>query len=1010
MTSKARVGAVAALRRRLSAVLVYLIAAVVAACAAGDEERISRTSRQALSVSVEHEIGEPAVLDGESVQGQQLACNELDVCLTVWSQRENSDHYLVGRLTGPNGPIGERLITFDFHEDYEFEPQVAARDNGDFLVAWNTTSGGFAARVDATDGTLIDEPPIVLGDWRYYVMHAASNVDSYVLTVRNVNADTLHTVRIVDGAPLDVTPPLVGAWIDHSLGVAPGQFAIALGTDAFTRFDLQTGAPLAPTTTEFEKYAVGDLPAIASDGTNYMLVWQASNKIYAARIRASDGLLLDPPDEFNQLSGGHVIATDSAMDDGTPKLVFDGTHFIALWARGVFGQRQIVGARISTAANRVSGQSGTPYEFVVRTVNETYVTGFFTEVEFAADYRSGFGLAAWTNTSWTPFCTQGSCTLYPEDIYAVPMTGSTGSAPVPGSLVELSYLGVNQDASAVASDGRDFFVVYRDIGQHGVYVRMIDGATKTPLGPALQIAPYEPTTSFTGDHLSTAWSGTFYVAVWDGYFQLFSCAGVPLGPPTPIDSQGFPAQPAVACNDDKCLIAYLDHGGLDYRVLAKRLSATDGSVLDATPLVITTNSDYAPPAVASDWTVAPSMRTFLVAWQVGSNTGLQTRRVRSYVGALQPTLALDDSIQPTEVALASDGEQFYAVWRQTLNIWGRGIDALTGLPLGTEPTQLGTLGQDLSSLTLAHDGSAYVATWSGTAGEGAGNIEAGIWGTRINSAGSRLDNPNFLVRTEDASFTSLGASSFGRSLLVFQAWNTSSMSLLEHGRFIDDDLGTLIAPPSQCATGSGGAGGAAGSGGTGGSAGASGSAGNGGAAGSAGAGGVAGSGGMGGSVGAGGNGGGTGGASGNGGAATGGAGGTGGATGGDGGAASGGASGAAGTAGGGTGGRGGASGGVGGETMGGMGGAEAGSGGNIAGAAGTGVAGDSGATGGASGGSPGTAGTSAAGSAGTTTSDAADDGSCGCRTMPRPNKDAGWIWFGLLVLALRRRSNLRNGS
>ena len=53
-------------------------------------------------------------------------------------------------------------------------------------------------------------------------------------------------------------------------------------------------------------------------------MWYFGVRTYAIRVRASDGAILDPHDDVNQVTGGHIIATSSTpLDISTA--VFDGT-------------------------------------------------------------------------------------------------------------------------------------------------------------------------------------------------------------------------------------------------------------------------------------------------------------------------------------------------------------------------------------------------------------------------------------------------------------------------------------------------------------------------------------------------------------------------------------------------------------------------------------------------------------------------------------------------------------
>src|SRR5262249_41502718 len=83
--------------------------------------------------------------------------------------------------------------------------------------------------------------------------------------------------------------------------------------------------------------------AIAFDGTNYLVVWQdhragTDYDIYGARVTKT-GAVLDP--------GGIPIST-AAHDQTGPKLAFDGTNYLVVWGDRRSNNADIYGARVST--------------------------------------------------------------------------------------------------------------------------------------------------------------------------------------------------------------------------------------------------------------------------------------------------------------------------------------------------------------------------------------------------------------------------------------------------------------------------------------------------------------------------------------------------------------------------------------------------------------------------------------------------------------------------------------
>lgn len=80
----------------------------------------------------------------------------------------------------------------------------------------------------------------------------------------------------------------------------------------------------------------GDTPAVAFDGTNYLVAWAESGNIYGARVSQS-GLVLD---RIN-------VATTSDQETN-PAIAFDGENYLVVWQRTVVSyQDDIWGARVT---------------------------------------------------------------------------------------------------------------------------------------------------------------------------------------------------------------------------------------------------------------------------------------------------------------------------------------------------------------------------------------------------------------------------------------------------------------------------------------------------------------------------------------------------------------------------------------------------------------------------------------------------------------------------------------
>ncbi len=91
----------------------------------------------------------------------------------------------------------------------------------------------------------------------------------------------------------------------------------------------------------------GQKPSIASDGTNYMVVWEAGFKVWGTRLDKS----------LSSLDGpfGFQISAAGVSSQGIPVVRFDGTNYVVFWLsggkpRGVLARRVSTGGKLLDAS------------------------------------------------------------------------------------------------------------------------------------------------------------------------------------------------------------------------------------------------------------------------------------------------------------------------------------------------------------------------------------------------------------------------------------------------------------------------------------------------------------------------------------------------------------------------------------------------------------------------------------------------------------------------------------
>ena len=253
-------------------------------------------------------------------------------------------------------------------------------------------------------------------------------------------------------------------------------------------------------------------PAVAFDGTNYLVVWQDNRgsgfDLYGVRVSAS-GSVLDPAGFAISSANGH---------QRNPAVAFDGTNYLVSWEdTRLSAASDIYAARVSRTGS-------------VLDANGLSICPRFGAQEHPAVAFDGVNyLVVWDDSS------AGSS----RDIYGTRV--STG-----GTVLDTAFVGISTDTSdqsspAIAFDGTNYLVAwsdYRNNSTSDVY-----GARVSRPGTVLDASGIQfagGTESQTDAAL--AFDGTNYLLVWSDY-QTFPSSNLaarrirPTG--TPVDSSPF---------------------------------------------------------------------------------------------------------------------------------------------------------------------------------------------------------------------------------------------------------------------------------------------------------------------------------------------------------------------------------------------------------------------------------------------------------------------------------------
>jgi hypothetical protein len=242
-------------------------------------------------------------------------------------------------------------------------------------------------------------------------------------------------------------------------------------------------------------YAPGQIqgPAIAFDGTHYLVVWRQDTLAPYIGLRAT---LVDTNGDYVGEGVGALITSTPA---GTPQVTFDGTNFVVAWSDGrndSSTSSDIYGARVSTG-----GQVLDPNGIAISTA-----PGYQADPHLASN-------GVHTLVVWEDQRNSGNA-LYGARV------ASTGTVldptlPVTGGGLRISTTTGYQNVPSVASDGTNWLVAWENLATNFETRRILStvvsaaGVAATPAGTAVSTA--------TSYHPAVAWNGSEYLTVWTDY-------------------------------------------------------------------------------------------------------------------------------------------------------------------------------------------------------------------------------------------------------------------------------------------------------------------------------------------------------------------------------------------------------------------------------------------------------------------------------------------------------------
>jgi hypothetical protein len=689
---------------------------------------------------------------------------------------------------------------------------VAGYCAGVFLVTW---SEGRAARIRASDGQLLDPVSILvrrnpLTNGPQQAIGCSGNSFLVVWDGMGTIVDpATGQVSPVDGFSLS---PLSSPAIAFD-----GTRYLVVGTEGSTAVSGQRVGPDGSLidAQPFPIAAAAGNPSVTFDGTNYFVAWEDNRTgqgrdIYAARVRPSDGVVLDG----TGTNGGIPIST-RLVDQTGPVVSADNANVLVVWGEpGSGGATEILGNRVRksdlalldgppasggvtidsvNASDRISVAFDGMNHLVTWVESDGHVRGNRVRAsDFAlldgAPTSGGhlFGFYGLT-TGWLAFSPQDSVYFAAaSDGYGTRIrTTDLAELDGPPYLFYANYPAGDETKPSVGYVDGMYLVVWQDFrtptGIYAVRVRASDGVVLD--APAIQISANYP----YGSAPAVAVDSSTFLVVWNNNDLTIHASRVRASDGALLDGAGGIVIPAAAypadvgCIGGTCLITFRLSDVFIYGV---RMRIADGQLLGAPFPIINQDRN-------SDPSVAAGNSRFLVAathW-VGGDIDLSTwaALVTAVDGAVTvlPPLATRTSHGPGTAA-AFDGSNFLVAYVfQDYGVYGTRVresdgallDAAGGFALTSSARQF----------RLEFDGTDYVLLSRSIQPSG-----RDLYFQRIRTDGSLIDYPvstgGIDVPTPTVTQSvGLGSSGVGQLMVTYDRYVPDDAYRVERsfGRLID---------------------------------------------------------------------------------------------------------------------------------------------------------------------------------------------------------------------------------
>jgi MYXO-CTERM domain-containing protein len=511
----------------------------------------------------------------------RVACDGTQ-CLVVWSDNPGGldppDYDVSGvRVTSATGALVDSApLAIAVGSGSQSNPSIAYDDvHGNYLVAWDDFVGAGALpdirgrRLDHTTGASLDATPIAIatGDQAQRGSALAFDGTKFLATWTDAGgpATIFGALLGTDGSRITTAPegnaigkPSISESGSTVAGGKPGFYAAwtelsaSAPSDVYgTRIDSDLGTPTETERTILSGHANAEMaPAVASDGTDYFVVWEdwrssAPGDVYGVRVHA-DGSV--PADD----QAGVLIATAAPAGSGSglrhvqPAIAFGGGTYVVAWTDRRPPPPPETGLITSVYALRVDPATGRP---APADGNGIRVSGDAKAEQTAPAlaFTGGTFLAAWRDGRNGP-----------ENVYARTIKADASGL----QLGDEQRIGQGPNAStapSVAGDGAQTFLIawedFRDGLEFLTYAARLDTSGNVVSGDAGGFAVSQIVANQIGP--TAAWSGSDFFVAWEDhrshgaggeiYGRRIPKSGAPAGDDIPIATgPGIRQTPAIA--------------------------------------------------------------------------------------------------------------------------------------------------------------------------------------------------------------------------------------------------------------------------------------------------------------------------------------------------------------------------------------------------------------------------------------------------------------------------------